>query len=109
MRAGVVAIVAMLLTIVGLPLWALLVKGFEDADGRFVGLANYAAYFATPALFNSALNSFEVAVATTMVVVPLAFLYAYALTRTVLPLRWLFHRLLRRRSRGRRERGRPRP
>ena len=90
MRAGVVAIVAMLLTIVGLPLWALLVKGFEDADGRFVGLANYAAYFATPALFNSALNSFEVAVATTMVVVPLAFLYAYALTRTVLPLRWLF-------------------
>lgn len=90
MRAGVVAIVAMLLAIVGLPLWALLVKGFEDADGRFIGLANYAAYFATPALFNSALNSFEVAVATTLVVVPLAFLYAYALTRTVLPLRWLF-------------------
>jgi iron(III) transport system permease protein len=90
MRAGVVAIVAMLLTIVGLPLWALLVKGFEDADGHFVGLANYAAYFGTPALFSSALNSFEVAVVTTLVVVPLAFLYAYALTRTVLPLRWLF-------------------
>jgi iron(III) transport system permease protein len=90
MRAGVVAIVVMLLTIVGLPLWALLVKGFEDVDGHFVGLANYAAYFATPALFNSALNSFEVAVVTMLVVVPLAFLYAYALTRTVLPLRWLF-------------------
>jgi len=90
MRVGVVAIVVMLLAIVGLPLWALLVKGFEDVDGRFVGLANYAAYFATPALFNSALNSFEVAVVTMVVVVPLAFLYAYALTRTVLPLRWLF-------------------
>ncbi len=90
MRAGVVAIVVMLLAIVGLPLWALLVKGFEDVDGHFVGLANYAAYFATPALFNSALNSFEVAVVTMVVVVPLAFLYAYALTRTVLPLRWLF-------------------
>jgi iron(III) transport system permease protein len=90
MRGGVVAIVVMLLAIVGLPLWALLVKGFEDVDGHFVGLANYAAYFATPALFNSALNSFEVAVVTMLVVVPLAFLYAYALTRTVLPLRWLF-------------------
>jgi iron(III) transport system permease protein len=90
MRAGVAAIVVMLLMIVGLPLWALLVKGFEDVDGHFVGLANYAAYFATPALFNSALNSFEVAVVTMLVVVPLAFLYAYALTRTVLPARWLF-------------------
>jgi iron(III) transport system permease protein len=90
MRTGVVAIVVMLLAIVGLPLWALLAKGFEDVDGRFVGLANYAAYFATPALFNSALNSFEVAVVTLLVVVPLAFVYAYALTRTVLPLRWLF-------------------
>lgn len=90
MRAGVVALVAILLLMVGLPLWALLAKGFEDADGNFVGLANYAAYFATPALLNSALNSFEVAAITTCVVVPLAFLYAYALTRTVLPLRWLF-------------------
>ena len=46
----------MLLLIVGLPLWALLAKGFEDRDGKFVGLANYVSYFSTPALFNSALN-----------------------------------------------------
>ena len=90
MRAGVVGFVAVLLLMLGLPLWALLAKGFEDADGHFVGFANYAAYFATTALFNSALNSFEVAAIATFVVVPLAFLYAYALTRTVLPLRWLF-------------------
>ena len=90
MRAGVVLLAVVLLLIVGLPLWSLLVKGFEDRDGKFVGLANYISYFSTPALFNSALNSFHVAAVCTLIVVPIAFLYAYALTRAVLPLRWLF-------------------
>ncbi len=90
MRAGVLLLAIILLLMVGLPLWALLAKGFEDRDGKFVGLANYIAYFSTPALFASAVNSFHVAAVTTLVVVPLAFLYAYALTRTVMPLRWLF-------------------
>jgi iron(III) transport system permease protein len=90
MRAGVVVVAGVLLLIVGLPLWALLAKGFEDKEGHFVGLANYVAYFSTPALFDSALNSLHIAAVTTVLVVPLAFLYAYALTRTVMPLRWLF-------------------
>ncbi|HLM15790.1 MAG TPA: putative 2-aminoethylphosphonate ABC transporter permease subunit [Reyranella sp.] len=90
MRSGVVLFALVLLVIVGLPLWSLLAKGFEDRDGKFVGLANYVAYFSTPALFDSALNSFHVAAVCTLVVVPLAFFYAYALTRTVLPARWLF-------------------
>ncbi|MFZ5778984.1 MAG: putative 2-aminoethylphosphonate ABC transporter permease subunit [Pseudomonadota bacterium] len=90
MRAGLVALAAALLVMVALPLWALLSKGFEDQDGTFVGLANYVTYFSTPALFDSALNSLHVAAASTLIVVPLAFLYAYALTRAVLPLRWLF-------------------
>ncbi len=90
MRAGVALLAVVLLVIVGLPLWSLLSKGFEDRDGRFVGLANYATYFSTPALFDSALNSLHVAAAATLIVVPLAFLYAYALTRTLVPMRWLF-------------------
>ena len=90
MRAGVLLLALMLLVIVGLPLWALLAKGFEDRDGKFVGLANYTSYFSTPALFDSALNSFHVAAVCTLIVVPLAFFYAYVLTRTVLPARWLF-------------------
>jgi iron(III) transport system permease protein len=90
MRAGVILLAVVLLLIVGLPLWSLLAKGFEDRDGHFVGLANYFAYFSTPALFDSALNSFHVASVCTLIVVPLSFLYAYALTRTVLPARWLF-------------------
>jgi iron(III) transport system permease protein len=90
MRGGLVLLVVALLLMVGLPLWSLLAKGFEDRDGHFVGLDNYAAYFSTPALFHSALNSLAVAAAATVVVVPLAFTYAYALTRAVLPMRWLF-------------------
>ena len=90
MRAGLLAIAAALIVVLGLPLWALLAKGFQDQNGRFVGLANYIAYFSTPALLNSALNSFHVAAVSTLIVVPLAFAYAYALTRAVLPLRWLF-------------------
>ena len=90
MRAGLVALAGVLLVILGLPLWALLAKGFEDRDGKFIGLANYISYFSTPALFNSALNSFHVAAVCTAIVVPVAFLYAYALTRAVLPAKWLF-------------------
>jgi iron(III) transport system permease protein len=90
MRAGVVLLALVLLVIVALPLWSLLAKGFEDRDGKFVGLANYITYFSTPSLVVSAVNSFKVAAIATVIVVPLAFLYAYALTRTVLPMRWLF-------------------
>ena len=90
MRLGLVALAALLLVMVGLPLWALLSKGFEDRDGKFVGLANFITYFSTPALLDSALNSLRVAAVCTLAVVPLAFVYAYALTRAVLPLRWLF-------------------
>ena len=90
MRGGLVALIGVLLLIVGLPLWALLAKGFQDGDGHYVGLANYISYFSTPALFNSALNSLHVAAVCTAIVVPVAFLYAYALTRAVLPAKWLF-------------------
>ncbi len=90
MRGGLLLLAAVLLLILGLPLWALLSKGFQDRDGHFVGLANYVAYFSTPALFLSALNSLHVSAVSTLIVVPLSFLYAYALTRAVLPMRWLF-------------------
>jgi iron(III) transport system permease protein len=72
------------------PLWVLLSKSFQDAQGRWVALANYAAYVKTPALFHSVHNSFSVAILSTLLTVPLAFVYAYALTRSRLPLRGLF-------------------
>lgn len=88
--AGVTTVVVVLLLIIALPLATLLAKSFTDADGAFVGLANYQTYFSTPALVRSLGNSLWVSVLTTAIVIPLAFGYAYAVTRTAMPLKPLF-------------------
>lgn len=81
--AGLIGLLCLgLLLIVALPLWSLLAKSVEDEAGRFVGLANFVRYASTPTLVVSLLNSLGVAALTTAIVVPLAFLYAFALTRT---------------------------
>ncbi len=99
MRLGVTLLVAWLLLTIALPLWALLSKSFQNADGAFVGLANYLRYFSTPALFGSVFNSIAVALASTAIVIPLAFGYAYALTRSRMPFKGLLYAVARR-SRG---------
>lgn len=88
--AGVAAVAAVLLAIVALPLASLLVKSFQDGDGAFVGLANYARWFATPALVASLWNSVWVSLLATAIVIPLAFVYAYAITRTSMPAKPAF-------------------
>ncbi len=92
-RAAVVALAAWLLVTVALPLYALLSKSFQNRDGVFVGLANYATYFSNPAFFWSFLNSITVAAITTAVTIPGAFAYAYALTRSNMKAKGLFSTL----------------
>ena len=90
MRGGMwVATVALAAALV-LPLGFLLWRSFQDRDGNFVGLDNFAAYVTTPALLSSVWNSVWTASVTALVVVPLAFGYAYALTRSCIPARPLF-------------------
>jgi iron(III) transport system permease protein len=91
LRVGVVLIVAWLLLTIAMPLWTLLSKSFQNSDGQFVGLANYIRYFSTPALFNSIFNSLWVAIISTLIVIPLAFIYAFALTRSRMPFKGLFY------------------
>ena len=91
MRLGVALLVAWLMLSIALPLWALLSKSFQDGDGKFVGLANYIVYFSTPTLFGSIFNSVWVALLSTAIVIPMAFLYAYTLTRSRLPLKGLLY------------------
>jgi iron(III) transport system permease protein len=87
---------ALLVLTVGLalPLGTLLVRAFEDSSGAFVGLANFAAYVTTPSLLVAAWNSVWTAALTTLVIVPLAFGYAYALTRSCIPLKGLFRAVM---------------
>src|SRR3546814_15556897 len=57
---------------------------------RDIGFANYATYFSTPSLFQSIQNSLIIAAISTVITVALAFGFAYALTRSCLPLKGLF-------------------
>jgi iron(III) transport system permease protein len=72
------------------PLATILVKSVQDKDGAFVGLLQFRQYFETPALRQSILNTFMVAAIVTTVTVPLAFTFAYALTRSCMPGRSVF-------------------
>ena len=72
------------------PLAAILVKSVEDKNGAFVGLAQFRAYLQSPALLQSAWNTLWVATVVTMITVPLAFTFAYALTRSCMPGRNVF-------------------
>ena len=90
MRAAMVAVGGFLLVALVLPLYVMLSKSVADKSGAFVGLANYAEYFGTPALFYSIHNSLVIATVSTVIAIALAFVYAYALTRSCMPGRALF-------------------
>jgi iron(III) transport system permease protein len=93
MRVMLVLLGLWLLATVALPLWTLLSKSFQDFNGNFVGLANYVRYVSTPSLLASFWNSLTIATITTAIVIPLAFVYAYALTRSCMRWRGLFQAL----------------
>ncbi len=90
MRACLGVVVVFLIVCVLLPLYTMMSKSMENHDGDFVGLANYAQYFSTPALFHSIYNSLTIAIIATVIVLTSAFVYAYALTRTCMPFRGFF-------------------
>ncbi|MCA3954130.1 putative 2-aminoethylphosphonate ABC transporter permease subunit [Vibrio vulnificus] len=73
-----------------MPLWAMLIKSVQNANGEFVGLANFATYFSSSSLWVSVGNTFTLGVIVTSVVGVLAFGYAYALTRSCMPFKGLF-------------------
>ena len=73
-----------------LPLGSLISKSLENKDGEFIGLANYSLYLQEPALFQALYNSLFVAIISTIIVVVLAFLFAYAITRTCMPFKGFF-------------------
>jgi iron(III) transport system permease protein len=102
-RIAIVLLVAWLAVTVLLPLAALLAKSFQDTSGQWVGFANYVRYFSAADMWHLRIgdagllslprplwNSLLVAALTTAIVLPLAFLYAYALTRSRMPMKGFF-------------------
>jgi iron(III) transport system permease protein len=85
------AVVALtLIAFLGGPLLAVLAQSVEDSQGRFLGVDNFFAYFETPALAESLWNSIWVSLLVTAVVVPAAFVFAYAIARSCMPIKAVF-------------------
>jgi iron(III) transport system permease protein len=88
--AGLAALAVFLYVFLVWPMAQVLWRSLLDNDGRVVGLANYVRYFRTPAIAASVTNSLLVSALAMILTVSLAFVYAYALTRTRMPGRDVF-------------------
>jgi len=89
-RGLLIAFAGFFLVSLAIPLFMMISRSFYDAKDNFVGLDNYWEYFNTPALSQSIYNSFFVAGISTVIVIILAFLYAYALNRTCMRFKGFF-------------------
>jgi len=93
-RFGLVAAIAFALLIgvlfIVAPVGALLSRALVGADGSFVGLANFAAWLATPALAESGWRSLRVAALAATITTTIAYVYAYALTHSAMRFKAFF-------------------
>jgi iron(III) transport system permease protein len=86
-----IALIALaLIAFLAAPLLAILLQALQGHDGEFIWFDNFVEYAKTPALLGSLWNSLWVSCAVTLIVVPLAFTFAYALTRSCMPYKSLF-------------------
>ncbi|WP_374355035.1 putative 2-aminoethylphosphonate ABC transporter permease subunit [Chitinimonas sp.] len=76
-----------LLVFIGWPLASILLKAGQDRSGAFVGLANLIELASEARLHEALYNSLSLALLTTALVLPLALMFAFALTRSRLPAR----------------------
>ena len=88
--AACMILLAILAVLIVMPLYALLSQSLEDADKHFIGFDNFVRYANNPGLVQSVYNSLFVSIAVTAITVPLAFGYAYALTRSCIPAKTIF-------------------
>ena len=88
---ALVAVIALvLLFFLASPLASILLQALQGPDAQFVWFDNFIDYAKTPALLGSLWNSLWVSLAVTAITIPLAFTFAYALTRSCMPLKSLF-------------------
>ena len=90
MRLFTLVIGVYLIVALAFPLYVMLSKSTLDSKGGFVGLENYLAYFNTPSLVYSIQNSLFIGFVTTSLTVTIAFVLAYALTRSRMPGKAVF-------------------
>ena len=89
-HASLALVALVLIVFLALPLGAILMQSLEDKQGEFAGFSNFIAYAQTPALLTSLWNSVWVSVVVTVITLPLAFVFAYAITRSCMPFKSMF-------------------
>jgi len=89
-RLAIGMIVVLLGLFVLAPTLVLVARSLSDDDGAWVGLRNFARYLSTPRLVQSLRNTALVASISSTAAVALAFVYAFALTHSRMPLRRAF-------------------
>lgn len=87
---AIYAVVVFLVLFLVCPLCTLFIKAFQDKDGVFVGLAQFAKYFSSKAMVYAISNTFFIAIVSTLIAVTLAFIFAYALSRKNVPCKSFF-------------------
>jgi iron(III) transport system permease protein len=92
-RGGIVLLLVALVVFLSVPLAMILVRSVEGRAGEFVGIANFVQYVQSPALEQSTWNTLTFAIWTTVVTVPLAFLFAYAMQRSCIPFKGLWRNI----------------
>lgn len=89
-HVGMALVAIVLVAFLAGPLLTIALQALQGREGDFVWLANFIEYARTPSLTQSIWNSLWISAAVTVVVVPLAFCFAYALTRSCMPFKALF-------------------
>ncbi|WP_048440429.1 putative 2-aminoethylphosphonate ABC transporter permease subunit [Caenimonas sp. SL110] len=87
---ALLVVALLLVAFLALPLLTILLQALQGKSEEFVGLRNFIEYAQTPSLLTSLWNSIWVSSLVTVIAVPLAFGFAYALTRSCMPLKPLF-------------------
>lgn len=89
-HAALALIAIVLIAFLAGPLLSILLQALQGKQGELVWLDNFIAYAKTPSLLESLWNSIWVSAAVTVITVPLAFGFAYALARSCMPAKSLY-------------------
>lgn len=83
-------ILIFLIVAIVFPLGLLLTKSFENNSGEFIGLSNFKEYFSNKNLLISLKNTFTISIASSVISLVLAFVYAYGVQRTTIRFKNIF-------------------
>jgi len=89
---NLILLFVLLLLVLGLVLPMLMIGDFSLSNkaGEFIGLTNFLEYFSTQSPLYSIGNTFKIGIITTLLVISLTFIYAYALNRSQIPGKKIF-------------------